>query len=58
MDGVGTKKLRGVSRQPLTNFVNLKSNTIMKKPQHKDMPFFDIVNSWKAIKYTKRINSI
>ena len=45
MNGMGTKKLRGVSRQPLTNFVNLKSNTIMKKPQHKDMPFFDIVNS-------------
>ncbi len=29
------KKLKAVSRQPLTNFVNLKSNTIMKKPQCK-----------------------
>jgi hypothetical protein len=29
------KKLRAVSRHPLTNFVNLKSNTIMKKPQCK-----------------------
>ena len=24
------------SRQPLTNFINLKSNTIMKKPQYKN----------------------
>jgi hypothetical protein len=30
------KKLKVVSRQPLTNFVNLKSNTIMKKPRCKD----------------------
>ena len=30
------KKLKAVSRQPLTNFVNLKSNTIMKKPRCKD----------------------
>ena len=30
------KQLKAVSRQPLTNFVNLKSNTIMKKPQCKD----------------------
>ncbi len=30
------KTLKAVSRQPLTNFVNLKSNTIMKKPQCKD----------------------
>ena len=30
------KKLKAVSRQPLINFVNLKSNTIMKKPQCKD----------------------
>ncbi len=29
------KQLKVVSRQPLTNFVNLKSNTIMKKPQCK-----------------------
>ena len=31
------KTLKAVSRQPLTNFVNLKSNTIMKKPQCKDI---------------------
>ena len=30
------KQLKPVSRQALTNFVNLKSNTIMKKPQCKD----------------------
>ena len=30
------KQLKAVSRQPLTNFVNLKSNTIMKKPHYKD----------------------
>ncbi len=30
------KTLKAVSRQPLINFVNLKSNTIMKKPQCKD----------------------
>ncbi|MTT26771.1 hypothetical protein GMD94_07390 [Parabacteroides merdae] len=30
------KQLKAVSRQPLTNFVNLKSNTIMKKPHCKD----------------------
>ena len=30
------KQLKPVSRQALTNFVNLKSNTIMKKPQYKD----------------------
>ena len=30
------KTLKAVSRQPLTNFVNLKSNTIMKKPHCKD----------------------
>ena len=29
------KKLKPVSRQALTNFVNLKSNTIMKKPRYK-----------------------
>jgi hypothetical protein len=29
------KKLKAVSRQPLINFVNLKSNTIMKKPRRK-----------------------
>jgi hypothetical protein len=29
------KKLKVVSRQPLINFVNLKSNTIMKKPRLK-----------------------
>ena len=33
------KKLKAVSRQPLTNFVNLKSNTIMKKPRYKDTGF-------------------
>ena len=33
------KKLKAVSRQPLTNFVNLKSNTIMKKPRCKDTGF-------------------
>ena len=32
------KQLKPVSRQALTNFVNLKSNTIMKKPQYKDKP--------------------
>ena len=31
------KQLKAVSRQPLTNFVNLKSNTIMKKPRCKYM---------------------
>ena len=30
------KQLKAVSRHPLTNFVNLKSNTIMKKPRCKD----------------------
>ena len=30
------KQLKPVSRQALTNFVNLKSNTIMKKPRYKD----------------------
>ena len=30
------KQLKPVSRQALTNFVNLKSNTIMKKPQCKN----------------------
>jgi len=33
------KKLKAVSRQPLTNFVNLKSNTIMKKPRCKDTTY-------------------
>ncbi|WP_158712902.1 hypothetical protein [Parabacteroides pacaensis] len=35
--GIGNlyKQLKAVSRQPLTNFVNLKSNTIMKKPRCK-----------------------
>ena len=33
--GSHKKQLGIASRQPLTNFVNLKSNTIMKKPQRK-----------------------
>ena len=33
------KKLKPVSRQALTNFVNLKSNTIMKKPRCKYTDF-------------------
>jgi len=36
---VRDKKLEAVSRQPLTNFVNLKSNTIMKKPRRKGTTF-------------------
>ena len=39
------KKLKAVSRQPLINFVNLKSNTIMKKPQYKDTGILQLVNS-------------
>ena len=39
------KKLKPVSRQALTNFVNLKSNTIMKKPQYKDTGILQLVNS-------------
>ena len=35
-EGKAYKQLKAVSRQPLTNFVNLKSNTIMKKPRCKD----------------------
>ncbi len=31
-------ELKVISRQPLTNFVNLKSNTIMKKPLCKVTP--------------------
>jgi len=38
------KKLKAVSRQPLTNFVNLKSNTIMKKPHCKCTDTSVIVN--------------
>ena len=38
------KKLKAVSRQPLTNFVNLKSNTIMKKPHCKCTDTSIIVN--------------
>ena len=34
------KQLKPVSRQALTNFVNLKSNTIMKKPQYKSTDLF------------------
>ena len=33
--GSHKKQLGIASRQPLTNFVNLKSNTIMKKPHCK-----------------------
>ncbi|GGJ80986.1 hypothetical protein [Parabacteroides faecis] len=36
-EGKVYKQLKPVSRQALTNFVNLKSNTIMKKPQCKDI---------------------
>ncbi|GKG72851.1 hypothetical protein CE91St1_19940 [Parabacteroides goldsteinii] len=39
------KQLKPVSRQALTNFVNLKSNTIMKKPQYKDTGILQLVNS-------------
>ena len=35
--GSHKKQLGIASRQPLTNFVNLKSNTIMKKPRCKYM---------------------
>ena len=42
------KKLKAVSRQPLTNFVNLKSNTIMKKPQCKYTAFYISVNRINA----------
>ena len=35
-EGKAYKQLKAVSRQPLINFVNLKSNTIMKKPRCKD----------------------
>ncbi len=35
---------KAVSRQPLTNFVNLKSNTIMKKPHCKCTDTSIIVN--------------
>ena len=34
-EGKAYKQLKAVSRKPLINFVNLKSNTIMKKPQCK-----------------------
>ena len=44
------KKLKAVSRQPLTNFVNLKSNTIMKKPRCKYTGFSFIVNKY-IVKY-------
>ena len=44
------KKLKAVSRQPLINFVNLKSNTIMKKPQCK----IDFVKGFvKYFRYNK-----
>ena len=42
------KQLKAVSRQPLTNFVNLKSNTIMKKPQCKDTGLSELVKNWDA----------
>lgn len=42
------KQLKPVSRQALTNFVNLKSNTIMKKPQCKCTDFSIIVKSQSA----------
>ncbi len=42
------KQLKPVSRQALINFVNLKSNTIMKKPQYKDTGILQLVNSYSA----------
>ena len=39
-EGKAYKQLKAVSRQPLINFVNLKSNTIMKKPQRKYIDFY------------------
>ncbi|MDH6303453.1 hypothetical protein M2459_000614 [Parabacteroides sp. PF5-5] len=36
------------SRHPLTNFVNLKSNTIMKKPRHKDTAVINSSNTFTA----------
>ena len=40
------KQLKPVSRQALTNFVNLKSNTIMKKPQYKDTPVASVCQAF------------
>ena len=42
------KQLKPVSRQALINFVNLKSNTIMKKPQYKDTGLSELVKSQDA----------
>ena len=43
-EGKAYKQLKAVSRQPLINFVNLKSNTIMKKPHCKCVDTSIIVN--------------
>ena len=47
-EGKAYKQLKAVSRQPLINFVNLKSNTIMKKPRCKYTDFSIPVKDYNA----------